>query len=305
MKSVIYVFSGTGNTYLAAGEIAKNLSKYDCDTVIYPVELGQGGTFENVPDPNDFDVLGFGYPIHAFNTPKFFLDFVKSLPAMDEDNIGKKAFVFKTSGEPLGVNNSSSRDLFSILRHKGILAGIDFHMLMPHNVMFECPDGLAKQMYFHTCSMAELIAYNVANENYRNISFNPAYYLVSSVLKIQWLGAKINGPKHKVDRELCSHCNLCVSDCPARNITIEDGFPKHGNKCTMCMRCSLNCPRHAISAGFLKNQQLSGGWNFEALAADESVPTGFADNPPKHKFKKYKKYFYKTWGEYDEVFNKK
>ena len=302
-SAVIYVFSGTGNTYVAANKVAENLMKYGYQTVIYPVEKDKTGEFENVPDPNDYDVVGFGYPIHAFNAPKFFLKFVSTLPEMDEDNFGKKAFVFKTSGEPLAVNNASSRDLFSAIRHKGMLPGIDMHMLMPHNVMFECPVGLAKQMYLHTGQMAELLAYYIANDDFRNIRFNPLHYLVSTVLKIQWLGAKINGPLHKVNTDLCQHCNLCVSDCPAQNVTLENGFPKFGNHCIMCMRCSINCPAQAISAGVLKKFQLSGGWNFEALLRDDSIPSNFTDTAKEGKFKKYKKYFNKTWAEYDRVFN--
>ncbi|MBR3003729.1 MAG: EFR1 family ferrodoxin [Lachnospiraceae bacterium] len=303
-KSVIYVFSGTGNTYIAAQKIAENLYKYGYETVIYPVEKSKSGEFENVPDPNDFDAVGFGYPIHAFNSPKFFLDFVKrQLPEMDEDNFGKRVFVFKTSGEPLKLNNASSRDLCGLLRRKGMLPGMDFHMIMPHNVMFSCPDAMAKQMYLHTCQMAELVAYYVANDMYRDVRFNPLFYFVSTFFKLQWLGAKLNGPWHKVDHEKCVHCNLCVSDCPARNISIVDGFPKQGNHCIMCMRCSMNCPAQAISAGILKPYQLSGGWNFDALAANESLPANYTDNKKIGRFKCYKKYYNRTWAEYDNVFN--
>lgn len=59
--------------------------------------------FENLPDPNNFDYVGFAYPIHGFNAPYIMLDLAKALPrAIEEDpnicekrrKISKKAMIF-------------------------------------------------------------------------------------------------------------------------------------------------------------------------------------------------------------------
>jgi len=69
-KAVIYVFSGTGNTRYAADKIADALTKYDVETVVWETR----SPFDDAPNPNDFDIVGFGYPVHAFNAPKVFLE---------------------------------------------------------------------------------------------------------------------------------------------------------------------------------------------------------------------------------------
>ena len=45
---------------------------------------------ENVPSPSDFDMVGIGYPIHAFNVPKAFYKFIRKLPPQKD----KKYFIW-------------------------------------------------------------------------------------------------------------------------------------------------------------------------------------------------------------------
>ncbi len=73
-KAAIYVFSGTGHTKIAADMIAAQLSALGLNTTVYRVKA----PFDDAPDPRAFDVAGFGFPVHAFNTPRFFLRFVKT-----------------------------------------------------------------------------------------------------------------------------------------------------------------------------------------------------------------------------------
>ena len=126
-RAIIYVFTGTGHTLYAAGEIARALDARGIATTVWEVRQ----PFSDAPPPNGFDCVGFGYPVHAFNTPRFMLRFVKSLP----DSPQVPAFIFKTSGEPFHANDASSWPLVRLLRKKGFLPYLDRHLLMPYNIM--------------------------------------------------------------------------------------------------------------------------------------------------------------------------
>lgn len=296
-KAVIYVFSGTGNTRYAADKIACALGVYGYETVIWEARL----PFSSAPDPREFDLAGFGYPVHAFNTPQFFLRFVKTLPQAD----GLPSFLFKTSGEPFHPNRASSWPLTRILRKKGYLPLLDEHLLMPYNIMFRYRDSLAKQMYFHTADMANVIAEQIATGKAQPPDrYYPWTILWMYLFRLQWFGAWINGPLLHAKKDRCTGCGLCAKDCPSHNITMKEGRPHFSHHCTMCMRCVMRCPTDAIRPGFLSLWRINGAYPFEALAKDSSIPSCYIDESTKGYFKLFRKYYRRT-NEQIEAFQKR
>ena len=45
----------------------------------------------------------------------------------------------------------------------------------------------------------------------------------------------------------CIRCGKCISLCPMKNISLENGNTVSGGKCTMCYRCVNFCPTQAIT----------------------------------------------------------
>ncbi|MBR2696462.1 MAG: 4Fe-4S dicluster domain-containing protein [Parasporobacterium sp.] len=344
-NAIIYLFSGTGNTLIAAEKTAKALAGNGIQTDLYRIvtkdsglyktaffKAGENGSllaccaedkadhpvflseeFGLVPDPNSYDIAGFAYPIHAFNAPQFFLRFVKKLPKLDPEKQGMPAFLFKTSGEPFKPNASSSVTLNQFLRKKGFAPGIDLHMLMPYNIMFRYPKAMAKQMYLHTDEMCEFLAGQVAEGSFQPLHYNLFLNLFAYILRIQWFGAWINGPMHSANKSLCVGCGICANTCPTNNIRMisktlaasaltepvssgretERMRPKFGWKCTMCMNCTMGCPKAAINPGFLTPWKVNPKWDFPALLADESIPSNWTDSPKAKYFKFFRKYYKK------------
>ena len=75
-RAVIYLFSGSGNTRRIAQLYRDTFLASGVETLLYEVKDG----LVDLPNPNDFDLVGFAYPIHAFNAPKAMLALSRALP---------------------------------------------------------------------------------------------------------------------------------------------------------------------------------------------------------------------------------
>jgi NAD-dependent dihydropyrimidine dehydrogenase PreA subunit len=285
-KAVIYIFTGTGNTRCAAELIAEALRGHDIETTIWEARV----PLDTAPDPNAFDMALFGYPVYAYNTPRFFLRFVKTLPRVGN----KPAYIFKTSGEPFGMNNVSSRALVGLLRKKGFVPMREHHLLMPYNIMFRYSDALAKQMYLHTKDMAEVVAGGIESGSAARFHYHPLAVLLSYLFRLQWFGAFLNGPLVHVNKSSCTGCGLCVKICPAQNVSMRGGYPRFGAKCTMCMGCAFLCPQDAVRPGLLSLWRVNGPYHFKKLAGDDSVPSTFIDENTRGYFRLFRPYYERT-----------
>lgn len=285
-KSIIYFFSGTGNTKIIAEKISNELNLLGIKTEIYDIRL----PFNTIPDPNGYDFVGFGYPIHAFNAPQFFLNFIKKIPKVKHIN----TFIFKTSGEPFRFNNASSWSLINILKKKGYIPLIDEHLLMPYNIMFRYPKEIVKYMYLHNLKLAKVISKKIVKQE----SYLPKYNFLTIgfmyFARIQWLGAKINGPLIHVNKNICNTCGICINECPSKNVEIVKGYPKFDHKCIMCMKCASVCPVDAVRPGFLNVWRINGGYDFKKYLNDESIQQNTFDDKTKGYFRLFKSYYKKS-----------
>ena len=113
-KCIIYVFSGTGNTLAVAREYRTALS---IETKISGIDE----TSESFPSPDDYDLVGIGYPVHAFNAPPAVRRFCRKL----RSNTSRPLFIFHTGGEsdqiPQGLFSYSilaEKDCRLTIRHR-------------------------------------------------------------------------------------------------------------------------------------------------------------------------------------------
>ncbi len=285
-NAIIYVFTGTYHTLKAAQMIRTHLESDNIRTQIYEVRY----PFDNVPLPDDCDYVGFGYPVHAFNSPLMFLRFVRSLPVAKSN----KAFIFKTSGEPARINAESSYSLCHILRKKGFDVVLDTHLLMPYNILFRYKDGLVKQMTLYTDALCKLLTVRLLNGDRDTFRFSKTRRLISLCMRIEWFGAWLNGRLYTVKMKKCSLCMRCVKTCPAANITYENGKFRFGGRCAMCMRCVMYCPKDAVNFGILRPLRVNGGYAFDKILADPAISPDFVGPKTKGYFKLFRSFFHRA-----------
>lgn len=278
-NAIIYVFSGTGNTKKACDIYKSEFEKNGVETTLYTVKKG----FENLPDPNNFDYVGFAYPIHGFNAPYIMLDLAKALP---KANGTKQYFVVKTSGEPLKINNVSSIKFNDIMKRKGYVPFSEYHYVMPYNMIFRHTDEMAARMKNTLEQLASVEAREVLCGIEHKLSKVPFGRFVAWVVRIEQPAMKVNGRFFKVDGNKCIKCGTCAKNCPVGNIKTDgNGKFSFGGDCVMCARCSFNCPTNAFDIGMLNGWKVNGRYSYKLSEKPEE------DKHAWYCQKAYKRYF--------------
>ncbi len=281
MKILLIYFTGTFNTEYVVSKIEKNFSldghlvtklEVNCQTIL--------------PSLDEFDLIGIGYPIHAFNAPKAIIHLIKKMPILPN----KKYFIFKTSGETLSYNNASSRKIIKIMKRRRFVLVGEYHFAMPYNIIFKFDDEFVKEQLFYVSKLSVALVKNIENNEIVKIKSNVYYNFVANILLIQHFGAWLNSFFYKIDKSKCNQCQKCLKSCPTQNIYLKNGQIKFHHDCSMCMRCSFYCPNNAIKIGFLNHWKVNGDYNLSTLEKDASK-NGYAERNKKKFYRCFKKYF--------------
>ena len=275
MRCIIYVFSGTGNTMLVAEEYAASLGP---ETHIAAID----SSFMDLPSPDGYQLVGIGYPVHAFNAPEIVERFARELkPSVHQD-----LFIFHTGGEGLHFNDTSSVRIRRILR-KDFTILSERHYVMPYNMIFRHSDAMVKHMVTYMRKLVPLHVSSILAKRTEGMRLMPFSRIVSSVLRLDWLYEKLQGPTMWAGNS-CTGCGLCARRCPMGNITVVNGRPVFGRNCSLCVRCSFSCPVDAISIGLLNGWRVSGPYEVDRVMADQTIP----DTIPIEKLPRlYRKYY--------------
>ena len=261
MKVVICYFSGTGNTLKVVEKYREHLTAHGDDVETYAMEqlLNDGMPEEFLNSLSSADMLGIGYPVHAFNAPAIVLKFVKELPKAAQK---MRAFVVSSSGEPLKLNNVSSLKTQQLLRRRNYVVTNEYRYVMPYNIMFRHTDTMAYRMWDVAQKVIALDAQEILDGKTHTLKRVFCGSFIAWVMRCEHWGGRLNGRQYKVD-DKCVHCQKCINVCPTKNITIKNGKMKFGKKCLMCQRCVQLCPKDAIHMGWFNRWKVHGAYTFE------------------------------------------
>lgn len=257
MKIAIVYFSGTGNTKKVAEKYGEYFTSQGHECTLYPLPMRETIDF------SQFDKVGVGYPIHAFNAPKIVLDFARSLPKRKVKKDGRQsAFILKSSGEPVKMSRVSSLKLIKILKSRGMEVTNEYQYVMPYNMIFRHTDHQAFRMWETAKKLIPVDCADILNGVERREKKMPFGGFLAWVLRIEHGGAHFNGLFYKIKGD-CISCGKCARNCPVDNIEMKDGKPVFGNKCMMCARCSFYCPKNCIKIGLFDSWRINGAYSFE------------------------------------------
>jgi ferredoxin/flavodoxin len=286
-KILIYYFSGSGNTECVSNLFLKEFENHGVQTRVIAIEdvLNRKYSFLS----NDIDLIGFGHPVHAFGAPRIFIDFIKSIPAIE--NI--PSFYFRTAGDPFCQAGSTSI-VRKTLQNKGYNIFHESLLVMPANVVYQYNDDIIKQLYITAKRKISIIVRQVLR-NKPNLQKNSLLLKTISYLfnKLETLGAGYFGKTLYVT-DSCNHCRLCVKKCPTNNIheDSESKEIKFGNNCTFCLRCVYLCPFSSIRNKYMNFFIIKDGYDISKAIDNPKIKGDYITSATKGFFKHFYKYLH-------------
>lgn len=239
MRTILYYFTGTGNSLAAARRIAEQLG--ECDLVPIASLAGREGAI--IPGA---ERVGIICPVYDLGIPMVVSEFAERLDVSG----AQYCFGVVTMG---GAGASALHVLNKILQNscgKGLDSG--FAIRMPANFppLFKPPQGEKMEKILEE---AETAIDRIAEKLRNGSSEYPLFTPFSSLFRVMTYG-KFLKEVREYDREFvvkenCTSCGTCREVCPAGNITIQDGKPVWNHNCEMCFACLHFCPVEAIQWG--------------------------------------------------------
>ncbi len=280
---ILYYFTGTGNTGIVAGYIAHEFERQGWTVVVTRITqaLLDGPACETAA----YDLVGIGYPVHAFNAPRTVLRFLERLAPVK----GQKAFVFKVPADPL-MEGGSTTPVRHRLRRKGYDVRYEAMIVMPSNVVFAYDDRLSRQL----CDKAQDKAAHMVGD----ILAGKSRALGSNVLNraLSWafsasesFGARFFGKGLAVSGA-CRRCNRCVQGCPMGNISRVGEQVHFGWNCVMCLGCIYRCPARAITPRFMRFFIIKDGYDIHRIVENPTLEGNYLSSETRGYYRHYYDY---------------
>jgi len=238
MKTMLYYFSGTGNSLKAARDIAAKLG----DTQLVAIRK---------PFPQTIDIsadrIGIVFPVYMWGLPLMVKEFAGRL------NAGADKYIFAVAtygGFPAGTLDMLS----DVLKAKGMKLSAGFGLQMPGNYtpMYGAQSQETQQKYFKAAAeKIDRIVEVVKSGKPAGIAHN--FWLINKLFSsLIYSGGSKQIPtadKNFILQDTCSKCGICAKVCPAENIKLIEDKPAWLNHCEQCMACLQWCPVEAIQYG--------------------------------------------------------
>ncbi len=227
-------FSGTGNSEY----IAKGFSKRT-NALCHSIEEETKLDFSKLILSHE--TICFCYPIHS-SSPVFTMrEFVTRY---EEELKGKKIIIFCTQ---MYFSGDGGKALARLLPNSDIIYSRQIDMpINISNVPF-----IRNRLHGSRCQIKSI---NKLLDKIAKEVLSGKKVLQGWSSYAEWLGSLQNRSAPKIEGLLkssfstnseCILCGLCVTQCPTKNLFIEDSEVKHVNQCACCFRCVNHCPKKA------------------------------------------------------------
>jgi ferredoxin len=227
-KNIIFYFSGTGNSLVAARTIAKALDGAELAAVADHFGADLSG----------YERIGFVYPIYFGGVPLVVKNFVESLDIPANTYL----FAIATRG---GIPQNGLTEMNALLARKGRELAYGTLLMMGANYILLY--GKLFNADFANRRAAKILpklATSIRNKEKRPCPLpKPGSMAFTERARSKVHEAAL---KYTVGED-CTSCLLCTKVCPVSNIELKDGKPVFGARCEQCMACIQWCPQKAIN----------------------------------------------------------
>lgn len=241
MKIALFYFSGTGNTKKACEYYSAYMEERDNSVTLYPVEsLKTCSQADLASIINNMDSIGLAYPVYGANLPKTVSDFVHHLPKTNH----KKIFVLST----VGYINAYGPFIIKKQLHK-LGYNMRWHYVyktINNTKIRKTTTAMLEEKHNNQIKKFERFCNSIIDQKRFFNGIGPWIIGGYVVRKILHKPIANHYKSFYVDKDICIHCNMCVSNCPQNAILINNGSYTFTNACTTCLRCINACPVHAI-----------------------------------------------------------
>jgi ferredoxin len=251
MKTVIYYFTGTGNTLAAARDIAAGIQG---DLVPVAAALQQPVV------TSDADRVGIVFPVYFATNDSGIPGIIRRF--LEKLETGERCYLFAvcTHGGNPGTTIGNVQE---ILRFRGRDLAAGFTVKMSNRPL------LAAEQAAEPARRQEATK---RISGYVNARLRGRYETRGIILKAAWAPLLpfvrfvfrsryegLSGERGLPFAELvlsadrsfrvsgaCNGCGICARICPVRNIVMEDHRPSWQHRCENCLACYQWCPQKAI-----------------------------------------------------------
>ncbi|MEN8905166.1 MAG: EFR1 family ferrodoxin [Clostridiales bacterium] len=235
----IFYFSGTGVTKLISDEIKSKFMNENYNVELFSIEEILKN--KNFSIKNDFDLIGFGFPVHALNAPRIFYKFLNILPKTDN----KKSFLFKTAGD-FFMNGGTTKEIKQLLRKKGYNVAYEELFIVASNLGIRLSNNLYKKLFETSKFQINTMVEDINKGKTKLVKENLIFTIISIVFSsFESIGTKFLKLHFRV-KSNCTKCNKCVNLCPQNNISMKNNKITFDWHCIACLRCIYNCPQKSI-----------------------------------------------------------
>jgi len=259
MKTIIYYFTGTGNSLAAAKKIAGILG--GCEIV--PISSLMKTEGEIIPDA---DRIGFVCPVYDAGLPLIVAECAGRI------NLSKAGYTFGivTLG---GIGVSALHQLNRIVSlRNGRPLDAAFIVKMPGNFP---PVGkiATPEKQQEILQSADSRLTEIAGIIDKGLVVRPGFSPLSALMHHLAYGSFAkNG--HTMDTafsvaDSCTSCGTCEKVCPVGNVVMENGRPVWQHHCELCCACLHFCPVEAIQLSMMQGTKDRGRYRHPDLKIDE------------------------------------
>ncbi len=237
MKTIIYYYTGTGNSLWTARQFALEIGDAELRPMVQP---------DNETNTASPDIVGIVFPVHMWGIPHQVLEFLKK---MEKD----PSRYYFAAGVNAGQVSRTLVQLKKLLASYGITLSTGYDIVLPSNyIPWGGPGPVDRQQALFKAAEVKIkkAAVVIQMKGKSPVEKGPFWQrIIFTALYKMTFGMIPKMDKNFWVDEKCNTCGICIKVCPIQNIVMQAGKPVWQHCCEQCLSCIQWCPQQSIQYG--------------------------------------------------------